>query len=78
MRRAAISNSFDEVLAFARSYNEEHMEPKLADSIVVETASSAWRYETLGLNAFGARAVIIPGNLEKSPAGCALSLQPTP
>jgi hypothetical protein len=32
MRQAAISSSFDEVLAFAREYNGGHMDPALADS----------------------------------------------
>jgi hypothetical protein len=57
--------TFDELLAFARSYNEETMQPALSDSVAVEKASSAWRYEALGLNTMGQRAIIIPQKLEK-------------
>ena len=68
MAHAKQVQTFDELLAFARSYNEETMQPALSDSIVVEKASSAWRYEALGLNTFGQRAIIIPQKLDKSPA----------
>jgi hypothetical protein len=59
--------TFDELLAFARSYNEETMQPALSDSIVVDKANSAWRYEALGLNTIGQRAIIIPQKLIKAP-----------
>lgn len=60
--------TFDELLAFARSYNEETMQPALSDSIVVDKANSAWRYEALGLNTIGQRAIIIPQKLQNVPA----------
>jgi hypothetical protein len=55
--------TFDELLAFARSYNEENMQPPLSDSIVAQKAASAWHYEQMGTNLFGQRSIIIPERL---------------
>jgi Bifunctional DNA primase/polymerase, N-terminal len=66
MRYAKQAQTFDELLAFARAFNEENIEPMLHDSIVVEKCASAWRYETLGLNTFGQRAVIVPERIGQS------------
>jgi hypothetical protein len=63
MAHAKRVQTFDELLTFARALNEENMAPALADSIVIEKACSAWKYEQMGLNTFGQRAVIIPGRL---------------
>jgi hypothetical protein len=51
-------DTFDELLAFARAYNEDYMQPKLADMEVINTAMSAWRYEQRGENYFGGRGLI--------------------
>jgi hypothetical protein len=67
MRKASAANILDEVLAFARSYNEERMRPPLPDSVVVEKAHSAWQYEISGRNAYGGRCVLIPDQLEGAP-----------
>jgi hypothetical protein len=63
MGQAKKVESFDELLSFSRRYNEENMQPALADSACLEKAYSAWKYEQLGLNTFGQRAVVIPGRL---------------
>jgi hypothetical protein len=55
--------TFDELLAFARSYNEEHMQPPLSDSITAQKAAQAWHYEQMGMNSFGQRSIIIPEGL---------------
>jgi len=50
MRQARRVQNFDELLAFAREYNEGHMRPPLTDIQVVRTAVSAWEYELRGEN----------------------------
>jgi hypothetical protein len=59
MMRAKQVQTFDELLTFSRAYNEDRMDPALPDTVAVEKAYSAWKYEQLGLNAFGGRAIII-------------------
>ena len=63
MVQAKQVQTFDELLAFARSYNEENMQPPLSDNVAAEKALQAWRYEQMGTNAFGQRSVIIPERL---------------
>jgi hypothetical protein len=63
MIMAKKAQTFDELLAFARSYNEEYMQPPLSDSIASQKALQAWHYEQMGTNAFGQRSIIIPERL---------------
>jgi hypothetical protein len=63
MAQAKQVQTFDELLAFSRTYNEENMQPALADNVCLEKSYSAWKYEQLGLNTFGQRAVVVPGRL---------------
>jgi hypothetical protein len=64
MAQAKQVQTFDELLAFARSYNEEYMQPPLPDSTAVEKAFSAWKYEQTGLNRFGQRSIVIPERVQ--------------
>jgi hypothetical protein len=63
MRQVKQARTLDELIAFARSYNEEHMQPPLPDSIAAQKAVSAWHYEQRGTNFFGQRSIIIPERL---------------
>jgi hypothetical protein len=50
MLQAKHSKNFDELLAFAREFNEANMQPNLLDIEVVKAATSAWGYELNGHN----------------------------
>ena len=52
MRRAPKCGTFDDLLDFARSHNQE-FRPPLDDAEVVKTANSAWGYTERGENWFG-------------------------
>lgn len=45
MLQAKHSVNFDELLVFAREFNETNMQPNLLDIEVVRTATSAWEYD---------------------------------
>ena len=61
MTQAKRCNTFDDLLSFARSYNEDNMAPHLSDSEVIAIANSAWRYEEAGMNSFGGpRTLAVP------------------
>jgi hypothetical protein len=58
MRFAKTAQSVYDVIAFAKEYNEAHMEPPLMEMEVIEIAKSAWRNEERGTNYFGSSMVI--------------------
>lgn len=53
MMRAKRADSFDEVLAYARDFNMASLQPSLLDMEVVDTATSAWKYQVRGENFIG-------------------------
>jgi len=53
MFEAKQAKNWDEVLAFARKFNEVNMHPALLDMEVIDTATSAWQYQTRGENFIG-------------------------
>jgi Bifunctional DNA primase/polymerase, N-terminal len=64
MRYARTAKTFNDVLAFARDFNLEHMEPPLEDHVAVSKAVSAWKYEERGENWFGGvGTVTVPANV---------------
>jgi hypothetical protein len=53
MIRARAAESFDELLAWAREFNEANMAPPLMEMEVINAAKSAWGYELRGENFIG-------------------------
>src|SRR5690349_10238517 len=53
MKQAHYCDSMDALLDVARTYNDDHLQPPLADADVIKTAAAAWGYTAQGKNWFG-------------------------